>query len=305
LLRKLILFGLIIVIVGCAGFLVITMPQVVPETALGPYTPNLQNGRTMFVAGNCASCHATPDQEDMTRLGGGGAMKTPFGTFNTSNISPDENDGIGAWSEAQFVTALVKGTSPDRAHYYPAFPYTSFQRMTFADIRDLFAYIKTLPKVTGKPPPHDLSFPFNLRIALGGWKFLFLDGKPFQPDPAQSAQWNRGAYLANGPAHCAECHSPRNVFGALIPSQRFAGGKDYEGEGFVPNITQKGLGDWSEKDIATMLESGDLPDGDRIGGAMVKVVRNTRQLSSEDRAAIATYIKSLPPVEGPARAERD
>jgi mono/diheme cytochrome c family protein len=232
-------------------------------------------------------------------------MKTPFGTFHTPNISPDEKDGIGGWSEAQFATALLKGTSPDGAHYYPAFPYASFQRMSINDARDLFAFIKTLPKVSGKAPAHDISFPFNIRFSLGGWKFLFLDGEPFRPDPSQSAQWNRGAYLVNAVAHCAECHSPRNIFGAIKERYRFAGGPDPEGEGFIPNITQRGIGDWSEKDIATLLESGDLPDGDRIGGAMVRVVRNTAKLSAEDRAAIATYIKSLRPVDGPPRPQRN
>jgi mono/diheme cytochrome c family protein len=304
-LRKLIIFGAILAAIGLAGFAILTRPQVAEASALGPHQPNLENGRAMFHAGNCASCHATPNQDDTTRLGGGFAMKTPFGTFYAPNISPDEKGGIGAWSEAQFVTALVKGTAPGRSHYYPAFPYTSFQRMSFNDVRDLFAYLKTLPKVSGKAPAHDLSFPFNIRASLGGWKLLFLDGEPFRPDPAKSAQWNRGAYLVNGPAHCAECHSPRNLFGGIKHGQRFAGGPEPEGDGWVPNITQRGIGDWSEKDIANLLETGDLPDGDSVGGAMVKVVRNTAKLSAEDRAAIATYIKSLPPVDGPQRPKRD
>jgi mono/diheme cytochrome c family protein len=304
-LRKLIIVGAIVAVVGLIGFVIVTRPQEIPARALGPHQQNLENGRTLFLAGNCGSCHASPNQDDGTKLGGGGAMKTPFGTFHTPNISPDEKDGIGGWTEAQFVTALARGTSPDDEHYYPAFPYPSFQRMSFGDLRDLFAYIKTLPKVTGKAPAHDLSFPFNIRVTLGGWKQLFLEAEPFRPDPAKSAEWNRGAYLVNGPAHCAECHSPRNFLGGIVQSQRFAGGPDPEGEGFVPNITQKGLGDWSEKDIATMLATGDLPDGDRVGGSMVKVVRNMAQLSPEDRAAIATYIKSLPPVDGPQRPQRD
>jgi mono/diheme cytochrome c family protein len=304
-LRKLIIFGLIAVGIGLAAYAIVTRPEVVEAGALGPHQTNLGNGKEMFAAGNCASCHASPNQEDTTQLGGGHAMKTPFGTFYTPNISPDEKDGIGNWSEAQFVTALIEGTSPDRMHYYPAFPYPSFQRMNVNDARDLFAYIKTLPKVAGKSPAHELGFPFNIRAGLGGWKLLFLDGKPFQPDPAQSAQWNRGAYLVNGPAHCVECHSPRNALGAIVENQRFTGGPDPDGDGWLPNITQKGLGNWSEKDIAEMLKSGDLPDGDRVGGDMVKVVRNTAQLSDADRAAIAAYIKSLPPVDGPQRPPRD
>jgi mono/diheme cytochrome c family protein len=299
LLRKLLIFGGVFAVIGVAGYAIVTRPQVVPERALGPHVPNLENGRTMFFAGNCASCHASPNQEDATRLGGGLALKSPFGTFYPPNISPDETDGIGGWSEAEFVTALVKGTSPDRWHYYPVFPYTSFQRMKFNDVRDLFAYIKTLPPVAGVVEENDLPILYKIPRTLGIWKLLYLDGKPFEPDPRKSAQWNRGAYLVNGPAHCAECHSPRNFLGGIKLGKRFTGGPDFEGDDWVPNITQKGIGDWSEKDIATMLETGDLPDGDRVGGSMVSVVRNTSQLSADDRAAIAAYIKSLPPVDGP------
>jgi mono/diheme cytochrome c family protein len=142
-------------------------------------------------------------------------------------------------------------------------------------------------------------FPFNIRRALGGWKFLFLDGEQFRTDPSQSAEWNRGAYLVNGPGHCAECHSPRNILGAIKAAQRFAGGPDLEGKGWVPNITQKGLADYSVKDIAYLLETGQMPDGDSVGGGMTAVVHNTSQLPPQDREAMAVYLKSLPPVDGP------
>ncbi len=199
---------------------------------------------------------------------------------------------------------MTKGTSPSGEHYYPAFPYPSYQRMAVGDLRDLFAYMKTLPAAEGRVRDHDLPFPFNIRRTLGGWKFLYLDGEPFRPDPAQSAQWNRGAYLVNGPAHCAECHSPRNALGGIVAGQRFAGGPNPEGKGWVPNITQKGLADWSASDIAYMLETGQIPDGDWVGSNMASVVRNTAQLSAADRDAMAVYIKSLPPVDGPARPGR-
>ena len=199
---------------------------------------------------------------------------------------------------------MTKGTSPDGRHYFPAFPYTSYQRMRMEDVRDLFGYLKTLPAVKGRVRDHDVPFPFNVRRTLGCWKLLFLDGKPFQPDPAQSTTWNRGAYLVNGPGHCAECHSPRNILGGIIAAQLFAGGPNPEGKGWIPNITQKGLGDYSEKDIAYLLETGNTPDGDSVGGPMAAVIRNTSQLTPEDRAAMATYIKSLPPVEGPKRPEK-
>ena len=299
--RKLALLLLAFAVVGLGTFWVITTPAIVPASALPAYTPNLANGRTMFYAGGCPACHATPEQDDRTRLGGGRAIKTAFGTFYVPNISPDPNDGIGRWQEADFITALWKGTSPEGTHYYPVFPYASYQNIALTDARDLFAYLKTLPPITGRVRGHDVAFPFNVRRLLGGWKFLFLGAEQFGQDPSQSAMLARGAYLVNGPGHCAECHSPRNILGGMTISQRFAGGPDPEGDGWVPNITQKGLSSWSVKDIAYMLETGDTPDGDSVGGSMVAVVKCTAELPADDRTAIATYIKSLPPVDGPPK----
>jgi mono/diheme cytochrome c family protein len=304
LMRKFLLAGIALAALGAVIFWIVTMPATIPASAMGPRTPDLANGKEMFYAGGCASCHATPAQEDKTRLGGGLGLKSPYGTFYVPNISPDPNDGIGKWTEAEFASAMLRGTSPDGRHYFPAFPYTSYQRMRMEDVRDLFAYLKTLAPVSGKIRGHDVRFPYNVRRSLGGWKFLFVDGKPFQPDPSKSPAWNRGAYLVNGPGHCAECHSPRNALGAIVTSQRFAGGPNPEGEGWVPNITQQGLKDYSESDIAYLLETGNTPEGDSVGGAMTPVIRNTSQLTPEDRAAMAAYIKSLPPVEGPKKPEK-
>lgn len=294
--------GAAVLAVGAlTAFWLLTAPARAPASALAGGTPDLANGRVMFIAGGCASCHASPDQPDRTRLGGGRALHSPFGAFYAPNISPDPADGVGRWSEADFVTAMTKGTSPDGRHYYPSFPYTSYQRMTPADLRDLFAYLKTLAPVVGRARDHDLGFPFNIHRGIGLWKLLYLDGEPFRPDPAQSPQWNRGAYLVNGPTHCAECHSPRDALGGIVAAQRFAGGPNPEGEGWIPNITQKRLARWSAKDFEEMLETGDLPTGDSVGGGMREVVRNTSQLSPQDRAAMAAYLKSLPPVDGPPR----
>jgi len=301
-LRKLFILAVIAAVIGLGVFWVVTIPATIPASALAPRTPNLENGKTMFYAGGCTSCHAVPGQDDKTRLGGGVGLKSPFGTFYTPNISPDPNQGIGKWTEANFVTAMVKGTSPDGRHYFPAFPYPSYQRMGAGDLRDLFAYLKTLPAVQDASKPHDVPFPFNIRRTLGGWKFLFLDGKPFEGNPARDAVWNRGAYLVNGPGHCAECHSPRNILGGIIASQRFAGGPSPDGEGFVPNITQKELS-LSEEQLIKLLETGETPDGDTVGREMAKVVANTGKLSAQDRTAIAAYVKSLPPVEGPKQPE--
>jgi mono/diheme cytochrome c family protein len=297
----------IVVVIGCGVFWIVTIPATIAASALPPYTPSVDNGKTMFNIGGCASCHATPnkdpDKVDRTRLGGGLALQSPFGTFHVPNISPDPHDGIGGWSEANFITALWKGTAPDGQNLYPAFPYTSYQHMRLDDVRDLFAYLKTLPRVSGKAPPHDLRFPFNIRFLLGGWKFLFLRGGPFVPDLSKSSQWNRGAYLVNGPGHCAECHSPRNFLGGIIEGARFAGGPAPDGKGWVPNITPTGLqhGDvtWSEKDVTSFLNDGMNPAGDFAGGTMTDVINNTSLLSADDRTAIAAYIAVLPPTQGP------
>lgn len=301
--RRLAIIAVLVLIGALAAFWYLTAPKKVAAGELAGGTPDLANGRTMFAAGGCASCHAV-SKDERTRLGGGVALHSPFGTFYGPNISPDPTHGIGRWSEADFVNAMHNGVSPDGRHYYPAFPYTSYQRMSATDLRDLFAYLQTLPPVTDPSRDHDLSFPFNVRRGLGLWKIIYLDGKPFVPDPKQSPQWNRGAYLVNGPGHCAECHSPRDAFGGIKSAQRFAGGPNPEGEGWVPNITQKGLGSWSQKDFEYLLKDGELPDGDSVGGSMRDVIRNTSQLPAADRTAMAVYLKSLPPVDGPPRPKR-
>ncbi len=302
--RKVTFVALAVAVVGAAALWTLTIPQMVPAAALGSHQVDLANGKEMFEAGGCVSCHAVPGQSDRSRLGGGLALRSPFGTFYAPNISPDPRDGIGGWTEAQFVTALTRGTSPDGRHYYPAFPYTSYQRIRVDDVRDLFGYLLTLPPVQGRGRDHELRFPFTIRRGIGLWKLMFLDGRPFVPDGARSAVWNRGAYLVNGPGHCAECHSPRNLFGAVITSERFAGAPSLDGKGFVPNITQLHLKEWSDKDLAYLLESGMTPDGDAVGSNMAEVVRNTAQLSADDRTAIADYVKSLPPVAGPKPSEK-
>src|SRR6201985_2051613 len=293
--RRRIVFGAIITAaIGLGVYWWLTEPRTFPADAVtGPaYTPNLANGLVAFNAGGCASCHAVPNQPDRLKLGGGLAIPSPFGTFYAPNISPDPAFGIGRWSETDFVNAVMRGVSPEGTHYFPAFPYTSYAHAKLEDVRDLFAFLKTLPQVGGKVRDHDLPFPFNIRRNVGIWKLLFMDDRPFAPDPAHPDKWNRGAYLVNSFGHCAECHSPRNFLGGIVAAQRFAGGPNPEGEGWVPHITGRGLSDWSAKDIGYFLETGQTPDADSAGGSMVRVIKNTSQLTAEDRAAIADYIKS-------------
>jgi mono/diheme cytochrome c family protein len=278
---------------GAVAFWLLTIPAA-PVTAPAPHTPDLANGREMFYAGGCSSCHAVPKQKDATQLGGGLALTTPFGTFYAPNISSDAIDGIGGWSEVQFITAMTEGVSPERQHLFPAFPYTSYRNMRIDDVRDLFAFLKTLPPVAGKVRDHDLRFPYNIRRGVGLWKLLFFGALPFQPDPSQTVQWNRGAYLVNGPGHCAECHSPRNMFGAIIESKRFTGGISPTLHGGVPDITQDKLKNWTVQDISGVFVDGMTPDAGLVGGDMIEVVSNTSKLTAADREAMAVYIKSLP-----------
>ncbi|WP_315798845.1 cytochrome c [Bradyrhizobium sp. SZCCHNRI3043] len=302
-LRRLLLAVCVLGAAGLAVFWWLTSPSTV-VLAAATRAPDLANGQEMFNIGGCASCHAVPNQPDRLKLGGGLPLTSPFGTFYAPNISPDPTDGIGRWSEAEFVNAVVRGVSPGGSHYYPAFPYASYAAAKIDDVRDLFAYMKTLPPVAGASRAHDMPFPFNIRRTVGVWKLLFFGDKPFAANASRPAEWNRGAYLVNTLGHCAECHSPRNALGGIVSAQRLAGGPDPEGQGFVPNITQKGLSDWSESDISYFLETGQLPDGDSAGGSMARVIRNTSQLTPEDRKAMAVYLKSLPPVEGPPKPKK-
>ncbi len=303
--RRALLALLALVLAGAILFYVLTVPVTLPASALPAHTPDLANGEYMFTAGGCAECHAAPAKkcddkktQDKTVLAGGRCLKTPYGVFHVPNISPDKETGIGNWTTLDFVTAIKRGVAPDGEHLYPAFPYPSYQRMTYEDLIDLKAYLDTLPAVKNEVPEHEIRFPFNIRRALGLWQKLYVDGKGFTADPKASAELNRGAYLVQGPGHCGECHSPRNLLGGIIASEAFAGARNPEGKGRIPNITPSddGIGDWSKADIVDLLETGNLPDGDVVGGTMAAVQDNMAKLTDEDRKAIAAYLKALPPL---------
>jgi mono/diheme cytochrome c family protein len=251
-------------------------------------------GKLVFAAGDCASCHASVGEQDRFRLGGGLALASPYGTFRVPNISMDRVDGIGSWQTKDLANALLSGVSPAGKHYYPSFPYSSYAKMTFEDVGDLMAFLRTLPAVSGKVPPHDLALPFRIRRFVGFWKFLYFDREPIASDADRSDSWNRGRYLVEAVAHCAECHSSRDLFGGIKPQTRFAGGMDPEGVGYFPNITPSRIGDWSELEIAEVLKTGNTPNHGRVGSSMTDVVTNTAMLPQSDRDAMAAYIKSLP-----------
>ena len=298
--RRIVGGGVGLGLVGLAAFYILTLPSTLAPADLKPRVASVSNGQSVFNAAGCANCHSTVGQDDRFKLGGGLGIGSPFGVFKVPNISSDPKLGIGAWTELQFVNALERGVGRNNEHLFPALPYTSYQRMTLDDARDLYAYMKTLP-ADGRPSePHGVSFPFNVRRGLGLWKLLFLDKQPFVPDPQKSAVDNRGAYLVEGLGHCAECHSGRNALGGIKAAERFAGGALPDGKGWVPNITPHadGLATWSVADFEFLLRNGVGPDGASVAGEMAAVVRSTSQLTAEDRLAMAKYLKALPPRPG-------
>ena len=299
--RKTAVLAIALALIGGAVFWFLTMPRTLAASDLPDHLPDAVNGAYMFAAGGCTSCHAAPGAkgDEKLALAGGLVLATPFGDFTVPNISPDREHGIGAWTLAEFVTSMKLGIGRNGEHLYPAFPYTAYQRMRVEDIIDIKAYLDTLPQVATSAPPHDLSFPFNIRRGLGLWQLLYVDGKTLEPDPDKSAELNRGAYLVRGPGHCGQCHSPRNFFGGIIASRAYSGGPATEGDGTIPNLTpdpETGIGDWSAAEIAESLATGFKPDFDSFGSSMADVQENMAMLTPEDRDAIAGYLKSLPPI---------
>jgi mono/diheme cytochrome c family protein len=274
----------------------LTAPQrLVAEAVAALPAGDATRGERVFWAGGCASCHARPGAEGEARLqmAGGLELKTEFGSFIAPNVSPHPTDGIGGWSLADFADAMQRGVSPDGRHYYPAFPYASYVRMTGQDISDLYAFMRTLPEVEGRAPPTRLGFPFNIRRGVGLWKLVNVDAAPVVQIADASELVRRGQYLVEGAGHCGECHTPRDATGGLKRGEWLAGAVAAEGSGVVPNLTPQAL-DWSAADIAYYLETGFTPDFDSAGGSMVEVQKNMAMLPAEDRQAIAAYLKAIP-----------
>ena len=269
------------------------------STAAAEDADLIARGEHVFRAANCQSCH-TDVKNKGPLLAGGRALKTPFGTFYGPNITPHPEHGIGRWSDADFIAALRHGRAPDGSHYFPVFPYTSFTRMTDADMQALKAYIFTLPPVARANREHEIDFPFGWRFLMRFWKWLNFEPGPLAPDPARSAAWNRGAYLVEALGHCGECHTPRDMMGAPDPSMAFAGTNRGPDGGKVPNITpdpETGIGKWRAKDLVFLFRTSLLPDGDTVGELMGEVVQNsTRHLNDEDLNAIVAYLEALAPI---------
>lgn len=279
------------------GIREIVLVSLVLFGSTGVLASSAERGRYILAAAGCVACHTDPEGGEF--LAGGRAFSTPFGTFFSPNITPNRDQGIGLWTEEAFLEALREGSGPDK-HYFPVFPFTSYTQMREADVRDLWAYLKTVPAIAKPNRSHELPWYLVRPIAARVWKWFFFNADTFQPDPNQSQEWNRGAYLVRALGHCGECHTPRTPWGSLKEDQALSGNPEGPEGDPVPNLTpdrETGLGRWSVADIAWYLETGGTPDGDYAGSVMAEVIdEGTSRLTSEDRRSIATYLKTLPAI---------
>lgn len=261
---------------------------------------DISRGKYLFHAAGCAGCH-TDKKNKSAPLAGGRKLKTPFGVFYSPNITPDPDNGIGNWSDADFIRALRLGIAPDGQHYFPVFPYPSYTGITDADLIDIKAYIFTRPPAPTPNKPHDVAAPFGWRFLLPIWKALYFSPGPFRPEPGKSAASNRGRYLLRALGHCGECHTPRDALGGAKDEMAMAGTDNAPGGGIVPNITpdkKTGIGRWSDADLEELFESGMLPDGDFVGSDMGEVVDlTTSRLSKSDIKALIAALRALTPVD--------
>ena len=272
---------------------------ITPAAAQG----DAKRGEYLVKAGGCMACH-TEEKKDAVPYAGGRALKTPFGTFYGPNITPHLQAGIGRWTEADFINAMRHGRRPDGANYFPAFPYPSFTKVVDSDLRDIWAWLRTLPPNTRANQRHDLRFPFGFRFAVTFWKWLYFTPGTFASAPGATPAVNRGAYLVQALGHCGECHTPRSFLGGPKRDRLLAGGKTPEGKD-VSNLTPASLKKWSDKELADFLVTGSTPDGDVPAEAMGEVITNTTsQLTPQDLAALMAYLRTLPPVADEPKAKK-
>jgi mono/diheme cytochrome c family protein len=289
---------------GMTAAVLLLMTAAVPVPAA---SAPVSRGELIYRVAGCENCH-TDRENKGARLAGGRKLATPLGVFYAPNITPDNETGIGRWREQDFVRALRDGISPDGTHYYPSFPYTSYTRLTDEDLRALWAYLRAQPAVRQPNRAHELPWYLGLRALLAGWKWLYFTPGAYTTRADMSAEWNRGAYLAEALAHCGECHTPRNALGGFRKGYYLAGTSEGPEGGVIPNITtdkKTGIGRWRASELVEYLESGMTPDGDFAGDLMAEVIDNgLKFLTPGDRKAIAAYVFAQPPVEHAVRREK-
>ena len=258
----------------------------------------VKRGRDLAALGNCSDCHTVPGGK---AFAGGLPVPTPFGTIYSSNITPDPDTGIGRWPEAAFRRAMRSGVDRAGHHLYPTFPYDHFTNVTDEDDRALYAFLMTRSDVRAPDRANDLSFPFNQRFVVAGWKLLFLKGGTYRADDTQSAEWNRGAYLVEGLAHCGACHTPRNALGAEKTSASFSGGDVDNWHAYAINAQSRSPLPWTTDALFHYLRQGWDPDHGVARGPMAEVTANLSSVPENDVRAIAIYMGS---VFGPSTQER-
>ena len=284
------------IVLGAVALLVlllVAMKSVVADSPDSQAFGQIERGRYLAIAGDCTACHTVADAG--RPFAGGRAIETPFGDIVAPNITPDRDTGIGAWTDEQFDDAVRRGIRPTGERLYPAMPFTAFTKMSREDVLAIRAYLKTVAPVRNQVVANLLPFPFNIRSSMRVWNMLYFTEGEFKPDPQKSAEWNRGAFLVQGPGHCAACHTPKSLLGGDKTSE-YLRGSNLQGW-FAPDITndaRTGLGSWSADDVAAYLKTGHNRTSTATGPMAEAIVHSTSHMTDSDLAAIATYLKSLP-----------
>src|SRR6201996_7827465 len=298
------MMGGVLVAAVAAGFAVAWRPAIAaiePPQRQSFDPASIKRGRELAAIGNCNDCHTVRGGQSFA---GGLPVPTPFGTIYSSNITPDPETGIGHWSQAAFQRAMRSGVNREGQHLYPTFPYDHFTNVSDQDDAALYAFLMTRPAVHAPARENQLSFPLDQRVVVAGWKLLFLRRDSYQPDPSQSAEWNRGAYLVEGLAHCGACHTPRNGLGAERPNAAFAGGYVDDWDAFAINAKSPAPIPWTADALYSYLRQGWQADHGTARGPMAEVVSNLSSVNENDVRAIATYMASVFGAPSPDRTKQ-
>lgn len=250
----------------------------------------VEKGAALAAIGNCITCHT---RQDGSPYAGGRAIDTPFGRIHATNITPDAETGIGTWSQAAFLRAVREGVSADGRHLYPAFPYDHMAKATEDDVNAVYAFLMTRRAVRAETPANDLAFPYNVRMLVAGWKLLYMEGSTFEPVPGKSAEWNRGAYLVEGFAHCGSCHTPRGRFGAEIKYEAYSGGTTDGWTAPALNAKAPAAAPWTADRLYNYLRRGSDPMHGTVTGPMSPVVHNLAGVADADIRAMAVYVADI------------
>ena len=288
------LVALLLVLAALVAWLNVGREAPAVQTPLASDAATVQRGAYLARAGNCIGCHTT---RGGAAYAGGRAIDTPFGTVYASNLTPDRETGLGDWSTADFWRAMHHGRSKDGRLLYPAFPYPSFTLVTRADSDAIFAFLRSLPPVKQPNRPHALRFPYNLQASLAVWRALYFEPGSHEPEPAKSAQWNRGSYLVRGLGHCVACHGSRNVLGAISGDIELGGGLIPMQDWYAPSLAaprEAGVAGWTEAEVVSLLNNGVSPKASVMGPMAEVVFRSTQYLSTEDLRAMAVFLQDLP-----------